>query len=78
MSEEGSIIAKEDGKIYILARGTVDGWTKVEGQDFVYRSAANSTASMSVFEKSVKANDEIPIPVISNFQGVSPIAPSIE
>lgn len=74
--DEGVIIPSRDGIIYILARNAskIEGWTKVEGSDFKYTS---SNTLMSVFQKSVIANQEIIIPLLTDFQGASPIAKDI-
>jgi len=74
--DEGVIIPSSDGVIYVMARSasTISGWTKVADSDFKYD---NGKSSMSVFQRSVTANQEIEIPQLDDFQGASPLAKTI-
>ncbi len=73
-TEKGVMIPETDGRLYIIAdKGlSIAGWTQMFGADIYYTGA-----ELSVYYKQVSAGDRIPIPEISNFKGITPVAKNI-
>lgn len=78
VAEQGTITASAAGKIYLIAKSSeagLTGWTLVEGSQFTYTDFQDTEAA--IFEKDVTAGEVVDIPNITNFNGVQPIAKSI-
>jgi hypothetical protein len=72
----GTIKASANGQIYITAKSTLtfDGWTKLTGADYTYYA---TPVSMSIYYKSVSANEVVTLPATTDFRGITPIAGNI-
>ncbi len=69
-------IPSKDGYIYVAAKpGGLTGWTEIAGSTFYYSTA--TPTDMSIYKKQVTAGQRIELPLIEDFQGITPIAKSI-
>ena len=77
--DKGVIVPSRNGKVYIIAQprqdNKLDGWTQVSDIEFNYDDY-NKT-KLYVFEKSVTAGEQVPIPELDGFPGASPLAREI-
>lgn len=79
VADKGVIVPSRDGKVYIVAQKRTDnmlnGWALVSNVEFNY-SDYNKT-KLYIFEKSVTAGEQVPIPELDGFPGATPLARQI-
>ena len=79
VADKGVIVPSRDGKVYIVAQKRTDnmlnGWALVSNVEFNY-SDYNKT-KLYIFEKSVTAGEQVPIPELDGFPGATPLAKKI-
>ena len=77
VAEEGSITAAGKGVIYIIAPAglNINGWKAVENSGFSYNDAKNTR--LSIYQTKVSAGQNVQLPYVKQFAGVTPIARKI-
>ena len=69
-------IPSKDGDIYLAAKpGGLTGWTEIANSTFYY--STSTPTDMSIYKKQVTAGQRVELPLVSDFQGMTPIAKSI-
>lgn len=69
-------IPSKDGYLYVAAKpGGLTGWTEITNSTFYY--STSTPTDMSIYKKQVTAGQRIELPLIEDFQGITPIAKSI-
>lgn len=69
-------IPSKDGDIYLAAKpGGLTGWTEIANSTFYY--STSTPTDMSIYKKRVTAGQRVELPLVSDFQGMTPIAKSI-
>ncbi len=75
--ESGTITPLADGYVYVVAPvGGLTDWMQVPNSTFNYSDGTKT--SVSIYQKAGTANTPIPIPEVTAFPGVSPIAITID
>lgn len=70
------IIPSKSGYIYVAGNpGGLTGWTEMENATFYY--STSTPTDMSIYQKSVTAGERIELPLVADFQGLTPIAKTI-
>ncbi|MGC3978059.1 MAG: sialate O-acetylesterase [Paludibacteraceae bacterium] len=74
--DKGVVIPSKDGYVYVAAKpGGITGWTEIENSTFYYSTA--TPTDMSIYKKQVKAGERVELPLVTDFQGITPIAKNI-
>lgn len=69
-------IPSKDGDIYLAAKpGGLTGWTEIANSTFYY--STSTPTDMSIYKKQVTAGQRVELPLVSDFQGITPIAKNI-
>lgn len=69
-------IPSKDGYIYVAAKpGGLTGWTEIANSTFYY--STSTPTDMSIYKKQVTAGQRIELPLVADFQGITPLAKDI-